>query len=166
MNLADVTSFTSLRDNIASATGGSYVEFQSTDQAYIEFTVNVSQAGEYLVSFRYATDLSMRFLSVFVNDIEVTRDLVNQVIQATLQDPPSLNLLSRCQGNCNQDYDCALGLICSNNAAYSGKVPGCSVSGGDTNSYCVDPNDFSYGALLYPTGDDRFRMNLNNGKSC
>ena len=162
LNFTSVTSFISERDNVASATGGSYVVFDvATDHACIEFNVDIADEGDYMVSFRYATDLTMRFLSVFVNDDEITREPANTVVNAA--NPPNASLpLLRCQ-ECNADWQCGLGLICSQNSAYSGEVPGCLVPDGGTNHYCVDPGDFSYGVAFVPTGDDRFRMNLNNG---
>lgn len=70
--------------------------------------------------------------------------------------------LARCQGDCDSDDHCLPGLICTQNYTFNGETPGCIISEGDTNNYCVDPNDFPY-VVLYPTGDDRYRMNLDNG---
>lgn len=43
-----------------SASNGQYIDFDSTDEAFAEWGVNIGVAGEYIVSFRYALDTYTR----------------------------------------------------------------------------------------------------------
>lgn len=166
INNCTVDSFISERDSVGGSSGGFYVDFSaSTDGASVEWNIELESAGDYVISFRYAMDLPMRFMSLIINGNDIMRDPANPTISSTFlgTEPIASYPLSRCQGNCLSDEVCATGLICTRNYALNGETPGCEVAEGDTNSFCVDPLDFPYGAVLYPTGDDRFRQNENNG---
>lgn len=45
-----------IKNNTSSASQGHYVDFDPTDEAYIQWDVTVPYTGEYIVSFRYALD--------------------------------------------------------------------------------------------------------------
>mmetsp|Transcript_30664 Transcript_30664/g.64801 ORF Transcript_30664/g.64801 Transcript_30664/m.64801 type:complete len:611 (+) Transcript_30664:516-2348(+) len=141
----------------SSATGGSYVDARGGDQTtFVEWTVNVTNAGKYLLSLslRYASNADLRPLSVFVNEQEVLRPAANPnpIVGVTNL---GLNFdtypIGRCQADCNRDDQCNFGLFCYERNGDEA-VPGCSggaVTGWD---YCVDISDFNFGFVLLPTG--------------
>lgn len=43
-----------------SASNGQYIDFDSTDEAFVTWDVNVSNTGDYIISFRYALDTFTR----------------------------------------------------------------------------------------------------------
>lgn len=49
-----------IKNNTSSASQGLYVDFDSTDEAYVQWDVTVPYTGEYIVSFRYASDTYTR----------------------------------------------------------------------------------------------------------
>jgi hypothetical protein len=49
-----------IKNNTNSASQGFYVDFDSTDEAYVQWDVTVPSTGEYIVSFRYALDTYTR----------------------------------------------------------------------------------------------------------
>ena len=51
----------------STASGGAFTQFRSSDEAYIEWEVNVPLAAEYTLSFRYALGSDPRDLSLLVN---------------------------------------------------------------------------------------------------
>ena len=155
----DATVYNSvIMSNTGSATGGLYVHY-GIEQSYVEWNVVVDNPGKYLIAFRYALDSSPTPLSIFLNSVEVppkspanpSIPIVNQGYTGT--PPPEAFPLQRCEGDCDRDSDCADGLICKRNDAFE-EVPGCSNTGAQKSSYdyCMDPADFAYAAVFYPTG--------------
>lgn len=57
---ADVLQNTTIKNNTSSASQGYYVDFDPTDEAYVQWDVNVPYTGEYILSFRYALDTHSR----------------------------------------------------------------------------------------------------------
>lgn len=49
-----------IKNNTSSASQGLYVDFDSTDEAYVQWDVTVPYTGDYIVSFRYALDTYTR----------------------------------------------------------------------------------------------------------
>ena len=135
-----------------------FVQF-GTDQSYVEWSANIENAGDYLVSFRYALLAQSTPLSIFINGVEVKRqpknptiDIVNYSRSPSLEDLP----LQRCEGDCDNG-ECADGLFCVNrlktDAANEIPVPGCRMDNAQIGwDYCADVFDYTHGALLLPTG--------------
>ena len=126
--------------------GTSYIEWEVDD---IPFT------GEYLLSFRFATDDEQRRMNVVVNDEKMTIPSPNSPVNVTdYGSSPSSDKfpLQRCEGDCDRDSHCGLGLVCLQRAANE-PVPGCSVdSSHDTDDFCVDIRDYEYAGVTLPTG--------------
>lgn len=68
-------------------------------------------------------------------------------------DPVSESLpLERCQGDCDNDGECANGLFCFQRSG-DGPIPSCIDDLLNTNwDYCLKPFDYDYGLMLFPTG--------------
>jgi hypothetical protein len=150
-----------------SPTGKKYVDARSGNETtFLEWSVNVPNEGEYMISLRYAHHQSPRPLDVYVNGQVVIRQRANPNSLATFvnvaSDPTPAQLpLARCAGDCDSDTHCMPGLFCMqlDNGEH---VPGCTGTRSSTNSYdyCVDIDDFEYGFTLLPTGgwDDDWHM--------
>jgi hypothetical protein len=84
-----------------------------TDNSFVAWDVTVDFAGPYLVSFRYALDTSPRPLSLFVNGQVVNRKQANPTIPIDYIDgnPTAFYPLGRCQGDCDDDSQCATGCV-------------------------------------------------------
>lgn len=67
--------------------------------------------------------------------------------------------LSRCQGDCNSDEDCAAGLVCWYDFDGSGNVPGCTGTAQPDAEYCVDPDDVEF--VMPGSVDDASNKNVN-----
>lgn len=93
-----------------SASGGSYVDY-GNNQSYVEWSINVANAGQYLISFRYALDSSPRPLSLTVNGELQSKQAANADIPIVYYggSPTEQYPLERCAGDCDNDDQCAHG---------------------------------------------------------
>ena len=64
-----------IKSDTISATAGSYVEYDDPYSS-VEWILDVDIGGTYLVSFRYALDSAPTPLSIFVNSVDATQDIL------------------------------------------------------------------------------------------
>eukprot|EP00984_Skeletonema_dohrnii_P004238 scaffold1495_cov202-Skeletonema_dohrnii-CCMP3373.AAC.3 len=131
-----------------SASNGRYIDFDSTDEAYVTWNINVSYTGDYSMSFRHALDTNTRQMEVYINGglIKWTSPNANTDILDVdnLGDNPS-------------------GLFCFQVNKGSSDFPGCSNPSGLGSDFCVDPNDVD-NMLFLPTGGWSDDWRLTEGK--
>ena len=94
----------------SSASEGSYVDY-GNNHSYVEWNINVANAGQYLISVRYSLDSSPRPLSLIVNGEEISKQATNTDIPIVYYGgtPTEHYPLERCEGDCDNDDQCASG---------------------------------------------------------
>ena len=110
-------------------------------------------------------------MEVYVNDEVVKWSSPNanplidlDYISSNPQDADGFEPMTRCQGDCDIDDNCAAGLFCFQVNKRGSAIPGCNNlidSGAD---YCVDPNDID-NLMFLPTGGSENDWRLTEGKT-